>query len=78
MKVTVKVDSTACILAANCVGIAPKFFHIGDESYVELLNRDGAADGTFYTYEVNEHELELLNEAADSCPTKAIDVLEGE
>ena len=48
MKVTVKVDSTVCITAANCVGVAPKFFHIGQESYVEVLNRDGAAEGTFY------------------------------
>jgi ferredoxin len=78
MKVTVKVDSTVCITAANCVGVAPKFFHIGQESYVEVLNRDGAAEGTFYAYEATKEELELLVEAADSCPTQAIEVLEGE
>lgn len=78
MKVTVKVDSTACITAANCVGVAPKFFRIGEEPYVEVLNRDDAAEGTFYTYEATKEEYELLVEAADSCPTQAIDVLEDE
>jgi ferredoxin len=78
MKVTVKVDFTACITAANCVGVAPKFFRIGEEPYVEVLDGDGAAQGTSYTYEVTKDQLELLIEAADSCPTKAIDVIEDE
>ena len=33
-KVTVKIDPSECILAANCVGIEPKLFQIGQPSHV--------------------------------------------
>jgi ferredoxin len=73
-KVTVKVDPNTCILAANCVGIVPKVFQIGVESYVELINAAGKVQGTDYTFDATENELELLEEAVDSCPTKAIEI----
>jgi ferredoxin len=76
MKVTVKIDPTACITAANCVGIAPKFFHIGDEVYVELLDRSGAVRGTTQTYDATPEEVALFQEAVDSCPTRAIELVE--
>ena len=71
-KVTVKIDPATCITAANCVGIAPDLFQIGSEPYVELLDEKGSSHGTEYTFEATPTELELLEEAVDSCPTKAI------
>ncbi len=71
-KVTVKIDPDTCITAANCVGIAPDLFQIGSEPYVELLDRTGTIQGTEYTFDATPTELELLEEAVDSCPTKAI------
>ena len=71
-KVTVKIDTSACILAANCVGIEPKLFQIGDESYVELVDATGALQGAEYTFDAGEKELEMIEEAVDSCPTQAI------
>jgi ferredoxin len=71
-KVTVQIDPSACILAANCVGIEPKLFQIGQESHVELTDSKGASQGTEYTFEAIETELELIEEAVDSCPTRAI------
>ena len=71
-KVTVKIDPSTCIVAANCVGIEPKLFQIGQESYVELIGTDGALQGTEYTFDASDAELEMIEEAVDSCPTRAI------
>src|SRR3954454_22111295 len=71
-KVTVQIDPSTCILAANCVGIEPKLFQIGQESYVELTNSTGISQGTEYTFEATDTDLEMIEEAVDSCPTRAI------
>ena len=71
-KVTVQIDPSVCILAANCVGIEPKLFQIGQEPHVELTDATGISQGTEYTFEASETELEMIEEAADSCPTRAI------
>jgi len=71
-KVTVQIDPSVCILAANCVGIEPKLFQIGQEPYVELTDASGTLQGTEYTFEASNTELEMIEEAVDSCPTRAI------
>lgn len=71
-KVTVRIDPSSCILAANCVGIEPKLFQIGQEAYVELIDASGTLRGTEYTFEASDAELEMIEEAAESCPTRAI------
>lgn len=71
-RVTVQIDTAACITAANCVGIAPQLFQIDQQPYVELVDASGALQGTTYTFEATAKELELLEEAVDSCPTRAI------
>jgi ferredoxin len=71
-KISVKVDPDLCISAANCVGIAPKLFHIGDEAYAELLDKSGAVQGNSYAWDATKEERELVEEAAESCPTRAI------
>lgn len=71
-KVTVQIDPSACILAANCVGIEPKLFQIGQESHVELTDASGMSQGTEYTFDAIDAELEMIEEAVDSCPTRAI------
>lgn len=73
-KVTVQIDTSLCITAANCVGIAPQIFQIGDEAYVELLDGEGVVRGPEYTFDATPTEMELLDEAVDSCPTRAIRV----
>ncbi|MBV9763841.1 MAG: ferredoxin [Acidobacteriaceae bacterium] len=74
-KVTVEIDPNTCITAANCVGIAPDLFQIGNEPYAELMDRAGVIQGSRYTFEATDKELELINEAVDSCPTRAISVV---
>ena len=74
MKVTVKINPIECIAAANCVGIAPQFFQIRDEPFVELMDK-GQAHGTELEIDATPEELELLREAVDSCPTRAIELI---
>lgn len=71
-KITVQIDASSCILAANCVGIEPKLFQIGQEPHVELIDATGNSQGTEYTFDATEAELEIIQEAVDSCPTRAI------
>jgi ferredoxin len=71
-KVTVQIDPAVCILAANCVGIQPKLFQIGNEPYVELIDSNGISQGTEYVFEATDAEVNMIEEAVDSCPTRAI------
>ena len=71
-KVNVRIDPSVCILAANCVGIEPKLFQIGQEPYVELTDATGVSHGTEYTFEALAAQIEVIEEAVDSCPTRAI------
>jgi ferredoxin len=73
-KVTVHIDPSTCILAAICVGIEPKLFQIGDESHVELVDASGTVHGTEYTFDASDAEMEMIEEAVESCPTRAISV----
>ena len=71
-KVTVRIDPSACILAANCVGIEPKLFQIAQEAYAELIDANGVVQGTEYTFDATDAQLEMIEEAVDSCPIRAI------
>ncbi len=71
-KITLIIDPSTCILAANCVGMDPKLFQIGVESHVELIDANGMPQGTEYTLEATEAEIEKIEDAVDSCPTRAI------
>jgi ferredoxin len=73
-KVTIKVDATLCITAANCTGIAPDLFHINEEGLAEVKDGSGVAQGYEHTRDVTEVEVVLLEEAVDSCPARAISV----
>ncbi len=76
-KITVQIDPSSCILAANCVGMEPSLFHIGVEPHVELIDRNSVSQGTVYTFEATDAEAEMAEEAADSCPTRAITMTRG-
>ncbi len=76
-KLTIQIDPSSCILAANCVGVEPKLFQIGGESHVEIVDGSGISQGTVYTFDATDVELEMAEEAAESCPTRAIAVTRG-
>jgi ferredoxin len=76
-KITLTIDPSTCILAANCVGMEPKLFRIGLEPYVELIDASGAVQGTEYTFDATDAEVEIIEDAVDSCPTRAITMKRG-
>jgi ferredoxin len=73
-KLTVKIDPSLCITAANCVGIAPTIFHINEEGLAEVLDRTGTPQGYEHTLDVTDAEAALIEEAVESCPARAISV----
>lgn len=73
-KLTVRIDSSLCITAANCVGIAPAIFHINEEGLAEVLDRSGTPKGYEHTIEATDAEAALIEEAVESCPARAISV----
>ncbi|MBI2414525.1 ferredoxin [candidate division WWE3 bacterium] len=60
----VAIDKNACIGAATCVVIAPKAFVLDKDGVVEALST------------VLDHTDEELIQAAKSCPTQAIKLLD--
>lgn len=64
-KYTVKVIQSKCIAAASCVAISPTFFKLNEQNLVEIIENG-----------VDEEDNVLLS--AQSCPTGAIEIYEGE
>jgi ferredoxin len=72
--VTVRIDSSLCIAAANCVGTAPHLFQINDLAEVV---ESGQLRGYEHTMNVSDADLALIEEAVASCPTQAIQSVRG-
>lgn len=64
-KYKIVVIQSKCIAAASCVAISPELFKLNEANLVELI--DGGND-----------ELDNIMLAAQSCPTGAIEIYEGE
>lgn len=64
-KYTIKLIQSKCIAAASCVAISPDIFMLNEANLVELVQGGMDAEDNI-----------LL--AAQSCPTSAIEVYEGE
>ena len=62
----VKVNKGGCIGCGMCTGICPEVFQLGDDSLSENKFGEGA--------EVPAEFVDAAKEAADSCPTQAIEV----
>jgi ferredoxin len=64
-KYSVKAIQSKCIAAASCTAIAPNLFKLNEENLVEMI--EGGTD-----------ELDNIMLAAQSCPTGAIEIWEGD
>jgi len=64
-KYTIKVDRNLCIGAASCVALAMKTFGLDDENKAIVLDENGDVP-------------EAIRLAAESCPTKAIILVDDE
>jgi ferredoxin len=70
--VTVKIDPSLCIAAANCAGTAPHLFQINEEGFAEVAEA-GQLRGYEHTMNVSDEDAALIEEAVESCPTRAIE-----
>lgn len=73
------VDRTACIGAASCVALAEKTFKLDADGKAEVINGTNKiqTDEESSAQSTAEQDLrEAIIEAARSCPTNAIRVLE--
>ena len=61
----VKVNKDACIGCGACASICPDVFKLNDEGLSEAVKE-----------EVKEEEQDEVRDAADSCPTGAIEIEE--
>lgn len=61
----VKVNQESCIGCGACVAICDKYFEINDEGLSQAINEN-----------VKEDEQQEVRDAADACPTAAIEVEE--
>jgi len=57
------VDRSKCIAASNCVGMAPRVFALDGSKKAIVISATGADDAT-------------IIEAAESCPTEAIELFD--
>lgn len=64
-KYTVKVIQSKCIAAASCVAISPDVFKLNEANLVEIIEKG-----------IDEEDNIML--AAQSCPTGAIEIYEGD
>lgn len=64
-KYKIVVIESKCIAAASCIAISPTLFKLNERNLVEMLE-----NGT--------DELDNIMLAAQSCPTGAIEIYEGE
>ncbi len=58
-----KVNKDACIGCGACAAICPSVFELDDEGLSKVIKK-----------EISEEEQEEVRDAADSCPTAAIEV----
>ena len=63
LPVKIVVDRSKCIAASNCIGMAPEVFVLDGGKKAFVRNAKGADDAT-------------IIEAAESCPTEAIQLFD--
>jgi len=73
-RLTIKIDPTLCITAAICTGVSPELFQINEEGMAEVKDGAGEAQGYSYAFEATAVQEVLIEEAVESCPSRAISI----
>jgi ferredoxin len=66
--VRVHADAATCIGSGNCADVAPRFFGQDPETALVVLHR----------FDVDETSVAVVEQAAELCPVRAIQVDRGE
>lgn len=68
----VRVDRDLCISAASCTALLPEVFELDEEGKATIKNLKGTKTSDWTDLKDLPKELQLVLEAARSCPTNAI------
>lgn len=74
MKARVKKDT--CIGCGACTVIADNIFQIGDDGLAEVINQ--IDNNNEKVAVIKEEDIENVQDASESCPTGAIELIENE
>lgn len=75
-KYKVKIDRELCIGAASCSAMAPNTFELDSEGKAVIKKKDGSTTSNFVnSKDIKDTAEDILN-AAKSCPSNAIIVIE--
>lgn len=76
MKARVKKDT--CIGCGACTVIADNIFQIGDDGLAEVINPIDNNNNNEKVAVIKEEDIENVQDASESCPTGAIELIENE
>lgn len=75
MPYKVKITRDLCIGAGSCEAIAPKTFKLDDEGKSVIIKKDGTTANDAHYKDIDDTDENIMN-AAKSCPTNAIAIIE--
>jgi ferredoxin len=67
-------DREACIGAGACVAVDPEHWELVDDGKADLLGGERTKDNATHTLVFDEEQLDLMRDAAESCPVFAIHI----
>ena len=73
-KYLIEYDRDGCIGAAACVAVQPDQWNIVDDGKADL--KDSKKEGKNWIKEIDESELQIYKDAAESCPVTVIKIFE--
>ena len=71
----VQLDRKACIGAGSCVHAYPDRWKMNDDGKVDLIGGEKKENNKLQEVEIDDHEIDRMLEAAQSCPVNAIHVI---
>ena len=73
-KYLIEYDRDGCIGAAACVAVQPDQWVMVDDGKADL--KDSKKEGKNWIKEIDESELQIYKDAAESCPVTVIKIFE--
>lgn len=71
-KYKVVYEKPGCIGAFACVAVLPKYWEVGQDGKATLIG--GKHDGDTFILEIDESDLEVMKQSAESCPVNVIHI----
>lgn len=73
-KYLLTLDRNACIGAGACVAVDPDHWDLVDDGKADLIGGERDKENAVHSLVFNEDQLDLMRDAAESCPVFAIHI----